>query len=90
MRNILIGTIILVIGAIALPFMIYFGFAISTSKIVSISIVLIGFTIQIGSAFLMKAKHDREIAQMNNNHKKKLQSLKGLTPEEAIKILLNS
>lgn len=64
MRNILIGTLILISGALLFPFMLMVGINPHTCQVVSISVATIGFIIQIGSAIRMKYRNDQEIKRM--------------------------
>ena len=90
MRNIFIGTIVVILGAIGFLAMIYCGVPVFTSKIISITVASIGFIIQIGSALLMRVKHNREIAETKNKHEAFLKEIQSLPPEKAIKRLLET
>lgn len=84
-----IGTVLVVLGALAFGVLITLGVPRTLSVTCGLILSFIGFSMQMYSAFSSKRRFEQEMKQSQLRHEAKLHAAASLPPEQAIALLLN-
>ena len=90
MKKYYIGIILIALGVIAFVVMFVNGAPRNLYLWVALPLIFLGFIFQMVGMFSVKIKGEREINNAKKKNEELIKSIKGLPPEEAIKLLLGN
>lgn len=90
MKTYLVGTILVVLGAILVFTLTALGFSHTISVTCGLGISVIGFGVQMWTTFSTKLKFEKEMKQAEVNHAAIMAAASKLPPEQAIALLLKN
>lgn len=88
MRGFLKGTVLVVASSIVVPALTALGVSFKLAVGVGAGLAIVGFVIQMCSAFVMKDRFEREEREKDIGHEKLLDRARELPPEAAVQLLL--
>ena len=86
-HHFLIGTALVIGGALVVAALKLLGFSGSTAKIIGVTIAISGFITQMWAAFGMRAAFLREQRLLQERHEVLMEQARFLPPEEAVRML---